>query len=300
MFVCSFHFFLVVQMLRTGGSFGSSDRVTAIMPPHRTDSFQQPHRSNRSQSLEQSGVHSPSSSHSSSSNSFMGTDRNCLRQSAQPKFQISGDLTPQQIQLVKRTWKNVMKSINGDDVKSGDESSRGDFEIAVRLLLRIFTLEPQTLGMFGLPDIPFSDLRRHPLFIQHVKAFEPTLIHTMQHPGQATTLSKYLQQLGGRHVQNTGVTYKDQRYWKASARCSLSFILPLLQTFVQALVEIVGADKASADTYEAFMVLGAFCVEQMRIGYKIESKLQREAERIARVQLQKRTSIHNHHQQSRK
>jgi hypothetical protein len=37
----------------------------------------------------------------------MGSDRNCLRQSAQPKFQISGDLNPQQIQLVKRTWKQV-------------------------------------------------------------------------------------------------------------------------------------------------------------------------------------------------
>jgi hypothetical protein len=53
---------------------------------------------------------------------------------------------------------------------------------------------------------------------------------------------------------------------------------------------VVGAEKASADTYDAFTVLGAFCVEQMRIGYKIEYKLQREAERIARIQIHKRSS----------
>lgn len=37
----------------------------------------------------------------------------------------------------------------------------------------------------------------------------------MSHPSNATSLSKYLQQLGGRHVQNTGVTYKSS-YWKVS------------------------------------------------------------------------------------
>lgn len=39
---------------------------------------------------------------------------------------------------------------------------------------------------------------------------------------------------------------------------------------MQALIEVVGADKGTADSFEAFTVLGAFCVEQMRIGYKIE------------------------------
>lgn len=94
------------MVARSGSYFGSTDRVVV---PHRTDSFQQhqlPHqRHNRSQSLEQSGAHSPSSS--SSSNSYMSTDRNSLRQSTQPKFQISGDLNPQQISIVKRTWKQV-------------------------------------------------------------------------------------------------------------------------------------------------------------------------------------------------
>jgi hypothetical protein len=233
---------------RSGSYIGPTDRIL----PNRTDSFQQTQahtpRHSRSQSLEQSGAHSPSSS--SSSNSYLGTDRkwvsvalspiifSCLRQSAQPKFQISGDLNPQQIQLVKRTWKQVMKSINEDEL-----------EIAVRLLLRIFQLEPRNLTLFDLPDIPPNELRHNPIFIRHVKAFEPTLIHVMSHPSNATSLSKYLQQLGGRHVQNTGVTYKST-YWK---------------TFVQALVEVVGAEKASADTYEAFTVLGAFCVEQMRM-----------------------------------
>ncbi|CAD5230580.1 unnamed protein product [Bursaphelenchus xylophilus] len=259
-----------VDIVRSGSYFGSNERISN--GTQRSPSF---HKNNRSQSLEQSGTHSPSSSHSSSSNSYLGHDKNCLRQSAQPMFQISGDLNPQQIHLVKRTWKNLMKSINDDEQ-----------EIAIRLLLRFFQLEPRNVALFGLPtDVPLNELRQNPIFMRHVKAFEPTLIHVMSHPGNATTLSKYLQQLGGRHVQNTGVTYKST-YWK---------------TFMQALVDVVDAGKISADAYEAFMVLGAFCVEQMRIGYKIEYKLQREAERIAKVQMQKRAhSVQSrHHKTSR-
>lgn len=37
----------------------------------------------------------------------------------------------------------------------------------------------------------------------------------MNHLTNATSLSKYLQQLGGRHVQHTGVTYKSA-YWKVN------------------------------------------------------------------------------------
>lgn len=63
---------------RSGSYFASTDRNVI---PQRTDSFQQhtpqiqnnTPRHNRSQSLEQSGAHSPSSS--SSSNSYLGTDR---------------------------------------------------------------------------------------------------------------------------------------------------------------------------------------------------------------------------------
>uniref|UniRef100_A0A914PNH2 Globin family profile domain-containing protein n=1 Tax=Panagrolaimus davidi TaxID=227884 RepID=A0A914PNH2_9BILA len=97
----------------------------------------------------------------------------------------------------------------------------------------------------------------------------------MSHPTNATTLSKYLQQLGGRHVQYTGVTYKCS-YWK---------------TFIQALIDVVGVDKNSGDIHESLFLLGNFCVEQMRIGYKIEYLLQREAERIAIAQQKKRDGI---------
>ena len=51
-----------------------------------------------------------------------------------------------------------MKSINDDEM-----------EIAVRLLLRIFQLEPRCIGLFDLPDIPSSELRHHPIFVRHVK-----------------------------------------------------------------------------------------------------------------------------------
>ena len=53
----------------------------------------------------------------------------------------------------------------------------------------------------------------------------------------------------------------------------------------------MGVDKASGDTHDAFFILGSFCVEQMRIGYKIEYLLQREAERIALAQQKKRDAL---------
>jgi len=250
------------------GSFGSSDRIGNEHDklPDRSSLK----KSSRSQSLEQrsifSGSHSPSSSHSSSS-SYLNTiinEKGCLRQSTQPKFQISGDLNPHQVNLVKRIWKQVLKTVNDDEN-----------EMACQLLLRIFQLDHRNQVLFGLGDVPQTELRSNPLFVKHVKAIEPTLSNVMSHPTNATNLSKYLQQLGGRHVQYTGVTYKCA-YWK---------------TFVQALLDIVGVDKASGDTHDAFFILGSFCVEQMRIGYKIEYLLQREAERIALAQQKKRDAL---------
>ncbi|KAI1719680.1 globin domain-containing protein [Ditylenchus destructor] len=235
---------------RNSGSFGSSDRITFR---HRRSSPLT--RGNRSQSLEQTGVHSPSSSRSSSSNSYLNSIMNgekaCLRQKSSPKFKIQGDLNQNQFLHVKRKWKQVMK-MNKDD----------EHEIASKLLLRIFQIDPRNQNYFSLNTVPYAELRHNPIFLQHVKAFSPTLMQVMVHPMNATTCSKYLQQLGGRHVQYTGVTYRSA-YWK---------------TFVQALVDIAVAD--TAESIDAFTVLGAFCVEQMRIGYKIEYKLQREAERL--------------------
>ncbi|KAE9553638.1 hypothetical protein FO519_003139 [Halicephalobus sp. NKZ332] len=219
------------------GSFGSSDKLS-----NEHDKIPKQlslKKSSRSQSLEQ-------------------------KQSTQPKFQISGDLNPHQVNLVKRTWKQVLKTANDDEN-----------EMACRLLLRIFQLDHRNQVLFGLGDVPQAELRSNPLFVKHVKAIEPTLSNVMSHPTNATNLSKYLQQLGGRHVQYTGVTYKCS-YWK---------------TFVQALLDIVGVDKASGDTHDAFFILGSFCVEQMRIGYKIEYLLQREAERIALAQQKKRDAL---------
>uniref|UniRef100_A0A915E542 GTP 3',8-cyclase n=1 Tax=Ditylenchus dipsaci TaxID=166011 RepID=A0A915E542_9BILA len=234
---------------KRGAYFGSTDMTAGdrIAFRGRESSLNHSSSHNRSQSLEQNGIHSPSSSRSSSSNSYVNSiingvvggghgnsevSKTCLRKSTQPMFRISGDLTPQQIHIVKRTWKQVMKSAEEDEQ-----------EIAVRLLLRIFQLDPRNQAYFLLGGVAFNDLRQHPCFFS----------------------TKYLQTLGGRHVL-TGVTYKSA-YWK---------------TFVQALIDVVEAD--TAEVFDAYTVLGAFCVEQMRIGYKIEYMLQREAERLSRQQ----------------
>uniref|UniRef100_A0A1I8C1X6 GLOBIN domain-containing protein n=1 Tax=Meloidogyne hapla TaxID=6305 RepID=A0A1I8C1X6_MELHA len=221
------------------------------------------------------GAHSPSSSTSSSSNtnttnnSFINSilingnsdKNNCLRQSTEPMFAINGDLSPHQIGLIKRAWKNLLKSVNEN-------------EIAIKLLLRIFQLDPRNLAYFSLNEYsPFDEylIKENNIFINHVKTFESTLINVMTHPGNATKLSKHLQQLGGRHVNYTGVTYKCS-YWKC---------------FIQSLIDVLTLNKdknTSEDLHEAILILGEFCVEQMKIGYKIEYKLQCEAERLAKIQ----------------
>jgi hypothetical protein len=86
-------------------------------------------------------------------------------------------------------------------------------EVAARLLLRIFELDNRNQDHFFLQDVPFDDLRDNALFTRHVKAIEPVLNHIMSHVSNATSLSKHLQQLGGRHVQYTTITYKST-YWK--------------------------------------------------------------------------------------
>uniref|UniRef100_A0A1I7ZA39 GLOBIN domain-containing protein n=1 Tax=Steinernema glaseri TaxID=37863 RepID=A0A1I7ZA39_9BILA len=211
-------------------------------------------RCSRSQSLEQRSISPPIKMDrhklSEGEASHGGIIDPTLRQSAQPQFQISGDLSPQQINTVKRTWKQTFKE--------------DEMEIAIQLLLRIFQLDPRAKQWFYLSGVPECELRQNDVFKEHVKAFEPTLIFVMGHLHDATSLSRHLQQLGGRHVRYTGVTYKSS-YWK---------------TFMQALLEVVGVEGSQYNVWEAWTILGAFCVEQMRIGYKIEHKLQREAERL--------------------
>uniref|UniRef100_A0A914HHM2 Globin family profile domain-containing protein n=1 Tax=Globodera rostochiensis TaxID=31243 RepID=A0A914HHM2_GLORO len=230
-------------------------------------------RYNRSHSLEQSGMHSPSSSRSSSSNSYINSvlggvgaigeaEKSCLRQSTEPMFNISGDLNPHQIGLVRRVWKAALKAANNAET-----------EIATRILLRIFQLDPRNLALFSLKNVSINGLRSHPVFKGHVNTFEPTLVHVMSHLTNATTLSKHLQQLGGRHVNYTGVTYKSP-YWKS---------------FTQALIDVLTENGGNgADLRDALVALGDFCVEQMRIGYRIEHKLQCEAERLAQAQNRRR------------
>ncbi|KAL3083054.1 hypothetical protein niasHS_010856 [Heterodera schachtii] len=231
-------------------------------------------RHNRSQSLEQSGMHSPSSSSRSSSsnsyiNSVLGTncavgemEKSCLRQSTEPMFNISGDLNPHQIGLVRRAWKTTLKATDNEGT-----------EIAIRILLRIFQLDPRNLTLFSLRDSSAGELRMHPLFTELANTFEPTLVHLMGHLTNATTLSKHLQQLGGRHVSYTGVTYKCA-YWKS---------------FSQALVEVIMENGGkSVELRDALIALADFCVEQMKIGYRIEHKLQCEAERLAQAQKRRR------------
>lgn len=255
----------------------------------------------RSQSIEQSNsgtgtLYSPCSSRSSSSNSYInsillnnvfgiaaqiggdngegkgGAECNnyaggALRQTTEPMFTINGDLTPHQIGLVKRAWKQAMKLVDNCET-----------EIAIRLLLRIYQLDSRNLLHFSLVNVPLNELRGCPVFMAHVKAFEPTLVCVMSNLTNATMLSKQLQQLGGKYVNYTGVTYKCC-FWKCFTQ-ALTEVLLMPEKNVYPGNDYPSSCKQPEDLREAIGVLGDFCVEQMRIGYRIEYKLQREAERL--------------------
>lgn len=44
-----------------------------------------------------------------------------------------------------------------------------EHEMATRLLLRIFLIEPRLRGFFYLSDVPYNELRSSYIFQQHVK-----------------------------------------------------------------------------------------------------------------------------------
>ncbi|CAG9537097.1 unnamed protein product [Cercopithifilaria johnstoni] len=171
-----------------------------------------------------------------------------LRQALQPNIQISGDLNPSQNNAIRRLWKKEMK-------KCGDNEA----ELASRLLLRIFIIDPRLQALLHLPNVPYFELRKNQIFELHVKAVGSTLSFVMLHLHNPTAMSKSLQALGARHVIHTEIQYRSN-YWKVVN---------------QAFVEFVNADQTSIDVFDAWNVLGNFCVEQMRIGYKIEYKAQK-------------------------
>uniref|UniRef100_A0A2K6W9B2 GLOBIN domain-containing protein n=1 Tax=Onchocerca volvulus TaxID=6282 RepID=A0A2K6W9B2_ONCVO len=176
-----------------------------------------------------------------------------LRQALQPCIEISGDLTTSQNSAIRRLWKQEMKRCNDSE-----------FELASRLLLRIFALDFRLQSAFHLSNVPFFELKENQLFEIHAKAVGSTLSSIMLHLHNPTAMSKSLQALGARHVIHTEIQYRSN-YWKIVN---------------QAFVEFVNADRASIDVFNAWNVLGNFCVEQMRIGYRIEYKAQKVLEQL--------------------
>uniref|UniRef100_A0A0R3S5R7 GLOBIN domain-containing protein n=1 Tax=Elaeophora elaphi TaxID=1147741 RepID=A0A0R3S5R7_9BILA len=181
--------------------------------------------------------------------------RSCsnLRQALQPNIEISGDLTTTQNNAIRRLWKQELKNCRENEL-----------ELASRLLLRIFAIDSRLQAPFHLSNVPYYELRKNQLFEIYVKAIESTLSFIMLHLYNPTAMSKSLQALGAQHVIYTGIQYRSS-YWKIVN---------------QAFIEFVNADRTSVDVFDAWNVLGNFCVEQMRIGYKIEYKAQKVLERL--------------------
>uniref|UniRef100_A0A0N4ZQX9 GLOBIN domain-containing protein n=1 Tax=Parastrongyloides trichosuri TaxID=131310 RepID=A0A0N4ZQX9_PARTI len=188
----------------------------------------------------------------------------CLRKSTQPKFAITGDLNPHQIYLVKRAWAKTLTNYNDDDL-----------EICTQLFMRIFQLDQKQMNYFELGKVPFEELRHNQVLLDHVKLFQPNLSNVMKYLSRATLMSKYLQQMGGKLMRYTKVSYKSS-FWKI---------------FEQALIDIVGGYHAGEETIQSLSILGNFFTEQMRIGYKIEYKLQEAALKIVLQQEKKKSKV---------
>uniref|UniRef100_A0A915PVH2 Globin family profile domain-containing protein n=1 Tax=Setaria digitata TaxID=48799 RepID=A0A915PVH2_9BILA len=198
-----------------------------------------------------------------------------LRQALQPYIEISGDLTTSQNSAVRRLWKQVAliqlrasPQINEKNIfeiiQEMKRCCENECELASRLLLHIFAIDSRLQAAFYLPNVPYFELRNSQLFEIHVKVLGSTLSFIMLHLHDPTAMSKSLQALGARHVIHTKVQYRSN-YWKVVN---------------QAFIEFVNADRTSFDMFDAWNVLGNFCVEQMRIGYKIEYKAQKVLERF--------------------
>lgn len=224
------------------GSYDLLLPVRSPRQPKRTNSMRSRSES-RNLSKKSQNVNSADLSHS----------YNNLRLAIQPHIQISGDLKASQISLIRRLWKQEMKKCFDSEL-----------EMANRLLLRIFTIAPHFQAAFHLLNVPYLELQDNAVFQVHAKIVESVLSFVMSHLHDATAMSKPLQALGARHLIHTKIQYKSI-YWKVVN---------------QALVEFVDADRTSIDVFDAWNVLGNFCVEQMRIGYKIEYKIKKVIQRM--------------------
>uniref|UniRef100_A0AC35TVF3 DRIM domain-containing protein n=1 Tax=Rhabditophanes sp. KR3021 TaxID=114890 RepID=A0AC35TVF3_9BILA len=144
--------------------------------------------------------------------------------------------------------------------------------MAILLLVRTFELDPKQKHNFNLDKVDIEDLRIHPIFVDYVKSFQPLLLNVFKYTNRATIMSKYLQQMGGKLMRYTKVSYKSS-YWKV---------------FEQALIDVVSGGNAGDETIEALTILANFCSEQMRIGFRIEYKLQEAALRMVALQERKK------------
>ncbi|VDN03261.1 unnamed protein product [Thelazia callipaeda] len=205
------------------------------------------------------------------------------RLALQPNIQISGDLNSSQNNAIRKLWKQEMKKCNDNE-----------FELASRLLLCIFALDERLQIPFYLSSIAHAELRKNEQFKAHVKVTVPTLTFIMSHLHDPTAMSKSLQALGARHVIHTKVQYRSN-YWKVNISFHLiitqniflyititkhisnfcDIIEKFLQVVNQAFMQFVNADQSSTEVFHAWNVLGNFCIEQMRIGYRIEFKAQK-------------------------
>ncbi|CEF62061.1 Globin-like domain and Globin, structural domain-containing protein [Strongyloides ratti] len=187
-----------------------------------------------------------------------------LRKSTQPKFAITGDLNPHQIYLVKRAWVKTLNNYNEDEL-----------EICSQLFIKIFQLDQKQMNYFELGKVPLEDLRHNQIFLDHVKLFQPNLSNVMKYLSRATLMSKYLQQMGGKIMRYTKVSYKGS-FWKL---------------FEQGIIDVIGGYHAGDETIQALSILASFFTEQMRIGYKIEFKLQEAALKIVLQQEKKKSKF---------
>uniref|UniRef100_A0A0N5C033 GLOBIN domain-containing protein n=1 Tax=Strongyloides papillosus TaxID=174720 RepID=A0A0N5C033_STREA len=187
-----------------------------------------------------------------------------LRKSTQPKFSITGDLNPHQIYLVKRAWTKTLNNYNEDEL-----------EICSQLFIRIFQLDQKQMNYFELSKVSLEDLRHNQVFLDHVKLFQPNLSNAMKYLSRATMMSKYLQQMGGKLMRYTKVSYKGS-FWKF---------------FEQGIIDIIGGHHAGDETIQSLSILANFFIEQMRIGYKIEFKLQEAALKIVLQQEKKKSKV---------
>ena len=147
-------------------------------------------------------------------------------------------LSARQLKVVQETWAMLDK----------DQSGRG-----IRVFQQIFTLAPETKGLFNFRYIPDDELHNNQLFKAHAGRFMQIICNVMDNANDLDTQVKpTLHNLGQAHVMKFGVS------------------MEYFDLFKSAMLTVWSKDLGKAFTVEAreaWTIVFEYILQEMKVGF---------------------------------